>query len=177
MMMGVMAAAAVVVVVAVTVAVAAAAAVEAGMAQIIDEIRQLIAQGGIIKAEILLDLLKIVRASFLFAPCHENGIFDSDQATSRVITQAPRVSAVIQPGNSQTHTDPSRPTEALCKCSLPTAERTVVKESANQGRKFRTCGNNNTCDFFEWVDGPSSSTHGLTAAPPKRKQPVRLLLI
>lgn len=47
-----------------------------------------------------------------------------------------------------------------CSCGVSAAERTVVKESANKGRKFWTCGNSGECQFFEWQDGPSGGGGG-----------------
>ena len=62
--------------------------------------------------------------------------------------------------------------DGQCKCRVLAAERTVVKESANKGRKFRSCGNQGACDFFEWVDGPppsaSVSTSNSRTIPSKR---------
>ncbi|KAI0779452.1 DNA topoisomerase [Fomes fomentarius] len=46
-----------------------------------------------------------------------------------------------------------------CDCGMTAAERTVTKESANKGRKFWTCGDNQTCQFFQWFDGPSNSSN------------------
>ncbi|KAF9809736.1 hypothetical protein IEO21_07278 [Rhodonia placenta] len=48
--------------------------------------------------------------------------------------------------------------EPSCACGVPAVQRTVVKETVNKGRQFWACGNDKTCDFFEWVDGPSSSS-------------------
>lgn len=41
-----------------------------------------------------------------------------------------------------------------CKCEEPAAERTVMKESANKGRKFFACakGMDDGCGFFDWAD-------------------------
>ncbi|GJJ12157.1 hypothetical protein Clacol_006398 [Clathrus columnatus] len=72
-----------------------------------------------------------------------------------------RPSQVDSSGNSD-------PTEVLCKCSVPVVERTVTKESANKGRKFRACGNQGGCDFFEWMDIPSSSSVASVTVPTKR---------
>lgn len=44
-----------------------------------------------------------------------------------------------------------------CDCNVPAVERTVTKESANKGKRFWTCGQNQTCQFFQWSDGPSAS--------------------
>jgi DNA topoisomerase-3 len=44
-----------------------------------------------------------------------------------------------------------------CNCSVPAGARTVTKESANQGRKFWTCGKGGECDFFQWADDSGSS--------------------
>jgi DNA topoisomerase-3 len=45
----------------------------------------------------------------------------------------------------------------FCKCSKPSVERTVTKESPHKGRQFYTCakGQDNGCNFFEWADGLS----------------------
>ena len=61
-------------------------------------------------------------------------------------------------GNHQAAPSNLPSAEARCKCSVPAAERAVVKESTNKGRRFRTCGHNGQCDFFEWTDGPSGAT-------------------
>ncbi|KAJ8076355.1 DNA topoisomerase [Marasmius tenuissimus] len=44
-----------------------------------------------------------------------------------------------------------------CDCNIPAAQRTVVKESENKGRKFWTCGNERVCKFFQFVDEPPST--------------------
>ncbi|KAI0675385.1 DNA topoisomerase [Trametes maxima] len=48
-----------------------------------------------------------------------------------------------------------------CDCGVTAAERTVTKESANKGRTFWTCGQNQTCQFFQWTDGPSGTSSTL----------------
>ena len=53
-----------------------------------------------------------------------------------------------------------------CRCDAPAAERTVVKEGANKGRRFWKCGNGDQCNFFEWMDGPSQ-TSITTPGPPR----------
>lgn len=53
-----------------------------------------------------------------------------------------------------------------CRCDIPAAERTVVKETASKGRRFWTCGNNSSCHFFEWIDGPSPVASGSRQPPP-----------
>lgn len=42
-----------------------------------------------------------------------------------------------------------------CRCEVPAVERTVMKESANKGKKFFTCskGQGEGCGFFEWSEG------------------------
>ena len=42
--------------------------------------------------------------------------------------------------------------EIHCSCDVPAAQRTVVKESISKGKKFWTCGTNNSCGFFQWVE-------------------------
>ena len=48
-------------------------------------------------------------------------------------------------------------TVVKCCCNLPAAKRTVTKDSASKGKRFWTCGDNRTCDFFEWIDTTSLS--------------------
>lgn len=63
-------------------------------------------------------------------------------------------------------------------CGVAAAERTVTKESPNKGRRFWTC-EEKKCEFFEWVDGPSSAGGGLSTGnsgggatiPTKRNYP------
>lgn len=47
-----------------------------------------------------------------------------------------------------------------CLCGIPAQELSVVKESANKGRKFWTCGHHpeKKCQYFDWVTGTSAST-------------------
>ena len=46
------------------------------------------------------------------------------------------------------------PSAPICLCGKPSVELTVKKESANKGRRFRRCGQPESCDFFEWADEP-----------------------
>ncbi|KAI0633210.1 DNA topoisomerase [Trametes polyzona] len=46
--------------------------------------------------------------------------------------------------------------ELQCQCGVPAVERTVTKSSANKGRRFWTCGQNQACDFFQWSDEPAA---------------------
>lgn len=69
----------------------------------------------------------------------------------RVATPRPLVSRNAPPSNSSG-------VGPQCDCGIPAAERTVTKETANKGRKFWTCGNSQTCEFFQWYDGPSGSS-------------------
>lgn len=73
--------------------------------------------------------------------------------------------------------------EVKCRCNVPAGERTVVKEGPNKGRRFWTCSNSGQCDFFEWMDGPSSGSSllrdaSLNTAPKKMPigRAVRILL-
>lgn len=48
---------------------------------------------------------------------------------------------------------PARPPsggEVLCNCGKPAGERSVTRETANNGRKFWRC-ETQECDFFEWL--------------------------
>ena len=47
-----------------------------------------------------------------------------------------------------------------CLCDIPAQELAVVKESANKGRKFWTCGHHpeKKCLYFDWMTGTSAST-------------------
>ncbi|KAJ7451735.1 DNA topoisomerase [Mycena galericulata] len=51
-----------------------------------------------------------------------------------------------------------------CKCDLTAVQKTVVKESPNQGRKFWKCPNaaGAECGFFEWDDEPPRGSNGPT---------------
>lgn len=65
--------------------------------------------------------------------------------------------------------------EVKCRCNMPAGERTVVKEGPNKGRRFWTCSNSGQCDFFEWMDGPSSGSSLLRDASLKtapKKMPI-----
>ncbi|KAI0775801.1 DNA topoisomerase [Trametes elegans] len=55
-----------------------------------------------------------------------------------------------------------------CDCGVPAAERTVTKESANKGRRFWTCGQNQTCQFFQWFDGPSNGSSTFASSSSNR---------
>jgi DNA topoisomerase-3 len=63
--------------------------------------------------------------------------------------------------------------EVQCRCDIPAAERTVTKETASKGRRFWTCGNNNTCQFFEWMDGPSSAPVASSSRQPPPVAPAK----
>ena len=54
-----------------------------------------------------------------------------------------------------------------CTCGDKAAERTVVKDNENKGRKFWTC-ENKVCNFFQWFDGPSNSAGPSTFATNSR---------
>ncbi|KAJ7130833.1 hypothetical protein C8R43DRAFT_1025125 [Mycena crocata] len=53
-----------------------------------------------------------------------------------------------------------------CKCELTAVQKIVVKESANQGRKFWKCPNAQgaECGFFEWDDEAPRTNSGGTAS-------------
>lgn len=75
------------------------------------------------------------------------------------------------PRPRQTVGSATQSADGQCKCGVLAAERTVVKESENKGRKFRSCGNQGVCDFFEWLDGPPSASVNTPASrsiPSKR---------
>ncbi|KAG9045134.1 DNA topoisomerase [Tulasnella sp. UAMH 9824] len=60
---------------------------------------------------------------------------------------------------------PARPPsdgEVLCDCGEPAAERSVTRETANKGRKFRTC-ETKKCEFFEWVQPEGGSNKVIPA--------------
>ncbi|RDB16720.1 DNA topoisomerase 3 [Hypsizygus marmoreus] len=64
--------------------------------------------------------------------------------------------------------------DTRCNCDVPAAQRTVVKESASKGRKFWTCGNNGSCEFFQWADAPPSGEGaGMSVIPAKRPYSAR----
>ncbi|KAG7098452.1 hypothetical protein E1B28_000402 [Marasmius oreades] len=44
-----------------------------------------------------------------------------------------------------------------CDCNVSAAQRTVVKDNENKGRKFWTCGNERACKYFQFVDEPTSN--------------------
>ena len=48
---------------------------------------------------------------------------------------------------------------------------TVRKDGPNQGRQFYSCGNERTCNFFEWADNPSSSNAATTRQEPRNNNP------
>ncbi|KAG8718054.1 DNA topoisomerase 3-alpha [Ceratobasidium sp. 395] len=73
------------------------------------------------------------------------------------VPQASRRTSVTQPTSNSTRQG------VTCQCGEPAAERTVMKDGPNKGRKFFACGKDRTCDFFEWFDGPSGS--GAIKAP------------
>lgn len=62
-----------------------------------------------------------------------------------------------QPASKPVSRQPSAPKstsngEIRCNCDVSAAQRTVVKESISKGKKFWTCGTNNSCGFFQWVE-------------------------
>jgi DNA topoisomerase-3 len=70
--------------------------------------------------------------------------------------------------------------EVKCRCGTPAGDRTTLKEGPNKGRRFWVCGDGGKCEFFEWMDGPSSlGTSGSSAnggqgvVPQKRSAPER----
>ncbi|KAI1795621.1 DNA topoisomerase [Ganoderma leucocontextum] len=71
---------------------------------------------------------------------------------------APRAAAPRPPVSRNAPPSNTGGAEPQCDCGIPAAERTVTKESVNKGRKFWTCGNSQTCQFFQWYDGPSGSS-------------------
>ncbi|KZT57049.1 prokaryotic type I DNA topoisomerase [Calocera cornea HHB12733] len=65
-------------------------------------------------------------------------------------------------------------TAVSCRCGVPAAERTVVKETPNKGRKFWTCPNDPPCGFFEWVDhATGGGASNLQPAPAGRTVPAK----
>lgn len=132
-----------------------------------DEADQRVAEGGVGGVETSLNPRLLMMVRFISPGCKQlTRIADSDGP--------PR-----PPPASRSRPKASRPNQAAsvmvstveCKCKVPVAERTVVKESANKGRKFRTCGNKGECDFFEWTDDPPGPNPGGIAAkaiPAKR---------
>ncbi|TBU45786.1 DNA topoisomerase [Dichomitus squalens] len=85
---------------------------------------------------------------------------------------APRAAVASRPPLSR-NVPPSNTggAEPQCDCGIPAAERTVTKESANKGRRFWTCGDNQSCQFFQWFDGPSnsSSTSSTSRSVPSKR--------
>ena len=65
-----------------------------------------------------------------------------------------------------------------CKCKLGAIVLEVKKEGKNKGKKFFKCGKREEaerCDFFEWVDQPTSATSatsaGMGSVPQQQQQP------
>ncbi|KAG9024460.1 DNA topoisomerase [Tulasnella sp. JGI-2019a] len=57
---------------------------------------------------------------------------------------------------------PSTGVDPTCECGDPSVERIVNRDTANKGKRYRTCPSS-TCTFFEWVtDSPAA------AVPAKR---------
>ena len=65
-----------------------------------------------------------------------------------------------------------------CKCKLGAIVLEVKKEGKNKGKKFFKCGKREEaerCDFFEWVDQPTSATSaGMGSVPQQQQQQPRV---
>jgi DNA topoisomerase-3 len=48
------------------------------------------------------------------------------------------------------------PSQTLCLCGKQAVQLTVKKDGPNMGRKFYSCADNKTCDFFLWCDGENN---------------------
>ncbi|CAB4066460.1 TOP3 [Lepeophtheirus salmonis] len=83
-----------------------------------------------------------------------------DEACIKYLNESPRDSndeGFFSMSNESRFT-PTLSQTIKCKCDLFAAEKTVVKEGPNKGRKFYCCNapmsGANRCDFFQWVDEP-----------------------
>ncbi|KAL0581930.1 DNA topoisomerase [Marasmius crinis-equi] len=75
-----------------------------------------------------------------------------------VEARPPTSSAVSKPSTSSHHTSVSEE-PPQCNCKVSAARRTVTKEGPNTGRMFWTCGNDRTCNYFQFVDELPSTIH------------------
>ncbi|OSD06958.1 prokaryotic type I DNA topoisomerase [Trametes coccinea BRFM310] len=86
----------------------------------------------------------------------EDAMYWSDNDASAAPVPPPRPPPVtVSRGPFPSGSDSTHP---QCECGVPAAERTVVKESANKGKKFWTCGQDRTCQFFQWADASSTAS-------------------
>ena len=53
-------------------------------------------------------------------------------------------------------------------CGVPAAQKTVVRETASKGRMFWTCGNNDACSLFKWVEDVPPASNTRPVIPAKR---------
>ena len=90
----------------------------------------------------------------------------SSRSTAAVATTR-KTATRSKPANATPLADASANSVGVkCTCDAPAAERMVVKEGANKGRRFWKCGNGDQCNFFEWMDCPSQ-TSITTPGPPR----------
>ncbi|KAH9948967.1 DNA topoisomerase [Amylocystis lapponica] len=79
---------------------------------------------------------------------------------------------VAAPKKASAPPPPPTPAAPNCECGVLAGGRTVVKESANQGRRFWTC-DNRICSFFAWQDEPTDGASGSRSAPPSKVIPAK----
>ncbi|KAJ7594504.1 DNA topoisomerase [Mycena floridula] len=93
-----------------------------------------------------------------------------DAGPSAQITPRPDPPRALPP---TTYNPSARPTSntVQCRCNLPAARRTVVKESASKGKQFWTCAGAVACGFFQFVDDTGPSPPSII--PIKRNQSSR----
>ena len=48
----------------------------------------------------------------------------------------------------------------MCNCNVRAGGRTVRKDGPNKDRKFFSCGNNRSCEFFAWADADDVADEG-----------------
>ncbi|EMD37681.1 hypothetical protein CERSUDRAFT_50044 [Gelatoporia subvermispora B] len=98
-----------------------------------------------------------------------------DRKPYALYSDEPPPPAPARPPRSQKKTAPASSSTSVvrCSCGVPAAERTVTQSAANKGRRFRTCGNDRTCEFFEWIDGPSSSDTPVASTSSGRTIPAK----
>ena len=105
----------------------------------------------------------------------------SGAAASTAVTGRPAVSTSSSLSSSSTSTSssvwknllPGPPPTPLCKCGIPTVQRTVLKEGPNNGRCFYVCTKPDglagdpraRCEYFAWMDDVRKSK---TSAPARK---------
>lgn len=94
----------------------------------------------------------------------------ADPSSSREVgPSSSKVQSTKPQSRRASHTSTAMVVDDLqCDCGVPAAQRTVVKETASKGRLFWTCGNNNSCSLFKWVEDVPPAANTRPTIPAKR---------